>query len=106
MVKRTISALLILLLPILISSSAFSQGKQMNLDDAIRFSLENNHEMKSAVLEIQKAQHAVKEAFGYALPNVGISANFSHFLEKPQMLFPDFESLLTNATFSILEIDS
>ncbi len=84
-------------------SNSFGQSKQMTLDDAIKYSLEKNHDTKSALLEIRKAQAAVKEAFGYALPSFTVSANFSHFLQKPKTLFPDFEQMLTSAAFGILE---
>lgn len=83
---------------ILFSYSADSQVRKLTLDDAIKTALENNSDTRIAYLEVQKAQAAVDEAFGYALPSVGISANYTHMLEKPLMAFPDFGALLTNAT--------
>ena len=44
----------------------------------------------------------MNEAYGYAMPTIDAAANFSHFLEKPKMPFPDFNAMLTNATYSIL----
>jgi outer membrane protein TolC len=64
--------------------------------------LNNNSDIKVALLNVQKASAAVDEAFGYALPSLDLSANFSHFIEKPRMPFPDFAALLRNATYSIL----
>lgn len=72
------------------------------LDDAIQEALKNNANVKVALLDVSKSQAAVKEAFGYALPSVDLSTTFSHFLETPKMPFPDFESMLKNATYSIL----
>lgn len=72
------------------------------LEEAINTALENNQDIKTAYLNTQKASLAVDEAFGYALPSVDFSANYYHFLQKSKMPFPDFEALLTNATYSIL----
>ncbi len=72
------------------------------LDQAIETALKNNHDVTIAKLEVQKAQQAVKEAFGYALPSVDFSANLSHFISKPKMPFPDFQAMLNNATYGIL----
>lgn len=80
----------------------FVNGQSFTLEQAIETALENNREIKIAKMEVQKAEEAVDEAFGYALPSLDLSAGFSHFLSKPKMAFPDFESLLTNATYNIL----
>ncbi len=83
-------------------SAGLSQSKVYTLDDAINTALNNNRDIKVSRLDIQKSQDAVDEAFGYALPSLDLSANFNHFLKKPKTPFPDFEALLTNATYSIL----
>ncbi len=83
-------------------STGFSQSKVYTLEDAINAALNNNRDIKVAKLDIEKSQEAVHEAFGYALPSLNLSANFNHFLKKPKTPFPDFEALLTNATYSIL----
>jgi outer membrane protein TolC len=85
-----------------IHPSVYAQQQVLTLDDAIHIALENNTDVKVAELNSQKSRAAVREAFGYALPSLDASANFSHFLKKPKMAFPDFEALLTNATYSIL----
>ncbi len=81
---------------------SYANGQSFTLEQAIETALENNREIKIAKMEVQKAEEAVDEAFGYALPSLDLSAGFSHFLSKPKMAFPDFESLLTNATYNIL----
>ncbi|MCF8241681.1 MAG: TolC family protein [Melioribacteraceae bacterium] len=77
-------------------------GQGLSIDDVISTALNNNREIKIAKMEVIKAEEAVDEAFGYALPSVDLSAQFSHFLSKPKMAFPDFEAMLTNATYGIL----
>jgi len=96
--KRLIPPVLLIIFQI----SLFPQSKTITLDDAIKLAIERNNQIKISSMEVKKAQHAVKEAFGYALPSFDISGNFSHFISKPKMAFPDFEALLTNAAYGIL----
>lgn len=79
-----------------------AQSQTITIEDAIHIALENNTDMKVSQMNSDKSRAAVREAFGYALPSLDASATFSHFLKKPKMPFPDFEALLTNATYSIL----
>lgn len=87
---------------VLFQRSLSAQTQVLTLDDAIHIALENNTDIKVALMNSEKSRAAVREAFGYALPSLDLSADFSHFLEKPKMAFPDFEALLTNATYNIL----
>lgn len=87
---------------IVFSITLQAQKKVITIDEAINTALRNNRDVKVARLNIDKAEAAVDEAFGYALPSVDASANFSHFLKKPKMAFPDFEALLGNASYNIL----
>lgn len=90
--------LMILLLP----HSSISQTKVYTLDEAINVAISNNRDINISVLNTKKSKAAVNEAYGYAMPSIDATANFSHFLEKPKTAFPDFQALLTNATYSIL----
>jgi outer membrane protein TolC len=92
----------LLILFFLLSFQIIAQKRNITLDDAINLALNNNTDIKIALLNVQKADAAVDEAFGYALPSIDLTANFSHFIEKPKMPFPDFGALLRNATYSIL----
>jgi outer membrane protein TolC len=92
----------ILLFIILSLGRINAQLQTLTLDEAIQLALENNREIKVSYLNTEKSSAAVREAFGYALPSLDASADFSHFLKKPKMPFPDFQALLTNATYSIL----
>lgn len=90
--------LLLILIPFVISA----QPKIYTLEDAIGQALRNNKSITISQMDVKKAGATVNEAFGYALPKLDLSGNFSHFIKKPLMPFPDFEALLTNATYSIL----
>lgn len=87
---------------LLLSGLMPAQKQILNLEDAIHIALVNNTDIKVAKMNSDKSRAAVREAFGYAMPSLDASATFSHFLKKPKMPFPDFEALLTNATYSIL----
>lgn len=80
----------------------FGQEAQIELDDAIKVAIQNNRTIEIAKMDVDKAHAAVAEAFGYALPSVDVSAGFTHFLEKPKTLFPDFEAMLNNSTYGVL----
>jgi outer membrane protein TolC len=95
-------SLFIFLSALLFQWPAEAQQQVLTLEEAVQLALENNREIKLSYLNTEKSQAAVREAFGYALPSVDVSADFSHFLKKPKMPFPDFQALLTNATYSIL----
>ncbi len=96
--KSTIGLLLIIIYVV----GASSQTRNLTLDDAINAALKNNRDINIANLNVKKADEAVGEAYGYALPSVDLLGNISHFMEKPKIPFPDFSALLGNATYSIL----
>ena len=99
---KNISLFLIVISVLICIVETNAQSRVLTLDDAIHLALENNNDVKIALMNTGKSRAAVREAFGYALPSLDLSANFAHFLKKPKMPFPDFEALLTNATYSIL----
>ena len=94
--------LFISLFILLLSRLVNAQSQILTLEEAIQLALKNNKDIKVSYLNTEKSRAAVREAFGYALPSVDVAADFSHFLKKPKMPFPDFGALLTNATYSIL----
>jgi outer membrane protein len=79
-----------------------AQSKKITVNDAITIALENNREAKIARLNVIKASSAVDQVLGNAYPSLDFSANYFHYLQKMKMPFPDFQALLTNATYSIL----
>ena len=93
---------LFLMLFFAFSSFVVGQVKTFSLEDAIKTALENNRGVKIAMMDVEKADAAVDEAFGYALPSVDLSANLAHYIEKPKTPFPDFEAMLTNSTYGVL----
>ncbi len=92
----------IVLFFIFLSLPICAQQNKLTLEDAISIALKNNRNIKISKLDVEKAEAAVSEAFGYALPSFDISAGFTHFLEKPKVSFPDFGALLNNSTYGVL----
>lgn len=99
-IEQLIIRSLFLLFFLQISLSA--QNNAYTIDEAINLALKNNRDINISVMNVKKAAAAVNQAYGYAMPSLDFSANFSHFLRKPLMSFPDFGALLQNATYSIL----
>ena len=102
LIKKSAWLLPLILVLIIGSEKLLSQTKVMNLDDAIKIALDSNSSMKIAVMNVMKAEAAVDEAFGYALPSVNLSGYFTRFIEKSKMPFPDFEAMLNNAVYGTL----
>lgn len=100
--KSILSIFLVFILLLIAVQNINAQAQSLTIEDAILIALENNKEIKISMMNVHKANAAVSEAFGYALPSLDLSAGFSRFVKKPKMSFPDFEALLTNATYSIL----
>lgn len=98
----TMKIKLILIGVLLSLSQIFGQQTQIALEEAIQIALKNNREIEISKMEVKKADAAVSEAFGYALPSLDITGSFTHFLEKPKTSFPDFGAMLNNSTYSVL----
>ena len=99
--SNTRNYLLLLIISFLWINAAQAQ-RLLTIDDAVETALEYNREIKTAKLEIDKAQARVYGAYGYSYPSIDFSAGFSHFLQKPKMPFPDFAAMLNNATYGVL----
>lgn len=86
----------------LMLGALYAQVESYTIDDAIKVAIQNNRSIKVSMMEVEKADKAVDEAFGYALPTLDLSANYSRLLQKPKTVFPDFESLLKAASYGVL----
>lgn len=74
----------------------------LTLDSAIKIGILNNNELRISLLEIEKAEKAVKEAKGNAYPTLDFTTSLYHYIQKPIFFFPDFLALLNNSTYGIL----
>lgn len=92
MIKSTLKnvSLIFTAIVVFLASAGYDANAEnltLNLDEAIEMALENNHDTRKALLEVDKAQAAIDEAYGYAYPTVNITSQFHRFLKKPKMLF-------------------
>ena len=71
---------------------ASSQELSLSLDEAIAQALDNNPELKNAQLDVQTSEAQVKEVLSTGLPQINGNANFTHNLEIPTSVLPDFIS--------------
>ena len=62
--------------------------KNLTLEDAISFALENNSEIKNAKLEIEKAYKQKWKTISIGLPQVKANFDYTNFLELPVSLIP------------------
>lgn len=72
---------------LLLTFEGFSQ-KSLSLEEALNFGMENNPEVLSAKLELNKARFQVNEFRGMGLPQVSLNGSFNHFLDIPVNLVP------------------
>jgi outer membrane protein TolC len=77
-----------LILFLTIASSLFAQGNTklvLNLEQAIVTALENNHDLKKAKLDFEKAEQQVREAYGTSLfPAIDGSVQYNRALKRPE----------------------
>ena len=83
-------------------SIAKAEIRSLTLEQAIDMALEKNRDNIISILGVKKADAAVSEAIGNALPSVTLNGNFSHYIEKSQMPFTDFGALLNDYTYNVL----
>ncbi len=63
--------------------------RRITIDDAVRIAMEQNSDLRSARLDVDRADARVQEAFGYALPTVDFSSRYTRALKKPVFFFPN-----------------
>ncbi len=83
--NKIISVLLVLLL-----SNIFAQENvvYLNLNKSLEMALEGNHDVKKAMLNHQKAEEQVRQAYGSSLfPSIEGTGNYSRAIKKPVFVF-------------------
>jgi outer membrane protein TolC len=88
--RRCISSQLPLLL---YASSAVAQAgdtaiQKITIDDAIRFAVRNNPDLENSRLESAKADARVSEAWGYTMPSIDVTGQYSQALKKSVFFLP------------------
>jgi outer membrane protein TolC len=73
----------------------------VTLEQAVTIAVERNKDLNTALLDIDKADARVNEAWGYAMPSVDLSANYTRSLERPVFFLPDFANPGSNKTVPV-----
>jgi outer membrane protein len=61
----------------------------ISLEDAVRMAVDNNHELIAARHEVGRANARLREAWGYALPSIDVSGQYTRALKKQVFFFPN-----------------
>ena len=79
-----------LLLVIFISNICYSQSEvvSLSIEDAVKYGIENNRNLKNAEREIQMAYQERWKTIAIGLPNVSLDLNYLNNLELPTSLIP------------------
>lgn len=78
-----------------------SAPRLITLEQALTIGLENNRDLKTARLEVDRAEARVREAWGYALPSIDVSGRYTRSLERPVFFLPDFNDLSSGRTVPV-----
>ena len=79
-----------LLLVLFISNICYSQTEvvSLSIEDAVKYGIENNRNLKNAEREIQMAYQERWKTIAIGLPNVSLDLNYLNNLELPTSLIP------------------
>jgi outer membrane protein len=78
-----------------------SLAQPMSLEQAVKLAMENNPELRTARLEVDRSDARVMEAIGSALPAIDLTGRYAHALEKPVFFLPDFSNLASGRTMAV-----
>lgn len=98
---RKSSVILTLLIILSGLSLKASEVKKYSLEEAIKTALINSYETKAAKLSTRKAEAAVDEAFGTALPSINVSGQYTRNLQSPVFFMPNFFQNKPNEIVSV-----
>jgi outer membrane protein TolC len=84
--------LLIITLFLFSALGSHAQALTLSLEEAKAMALENNREATISQLEIDKAEHIVKETLATGLPQISAEGSFQNYLDIPTTVLPDFIS--------------
>ncbi len=102
---RFMIVILLLSLPVAASAGSFPEqdtaAQRITLEEAIKLAMERNPELRTARLEVDRADSRVMEAIGTALPALDLTGRYTHALEKPVFFLPDFTNLASGKTVPV-----
>jgi outer membrane protein TolC len=89
---KTTNCILLFVASLVFRTGAFAQSPppvKVSLADAVLSAVQNNHDLIAARHEVGRANARLREAWGYALPSIDLSASYTRALKKPVFFFPN-----------------
>ncbi len=87
MLKRKSIYVLVITFILFSSSSSFSEGKYLSLEESIDFALKHNQTILIAQEELKKSQAKITKAQASIFPNLTVNAVYTHLGEIPSISF-------------------
>ncbi len=84
---RIVSVILLLMFGASLEAQVSSR-RRISIQEAVRLAIKNNPELESSRLEAEKAHARVREAWGYTMPNLGLSGQYTRAIQKPVFFLP------------------
>ncbi len=91
--KEWLKTMTLLCIPLCVHSIANAQ-EVFSLSDCINYSIENNHNLKKAQYEREKATYAHKEVTGALLPQINASSGLNYNAKKAKFIMPNFVNMM------------
>ncbi len=92
-----------LIILIFLPAFIFAQTRTLTLEDAVKISLENNNQIKTARLEVIKSDEKLIEASSGLIPQISLSGSYSRYIKKPVLFLPP-DSPFGRLTGGVIEI--
>jgi outer membrane protein TolC len=88
---------------LLTAQTILSQVRELTIESAIELAIENNHQLRIARLEIEKASDKLLEARSGLIPRISATGNYSRYIKKPVLFLPP-DSPFGRLTGGVIEI--
>jgi outer membrane protein TolC len=87
MMYSILSLLLLVLTGVMLEAQVILP-RRLTMQEAVRLALKNNPELESSRLDAEKAHARVREAWGYTMPSIGLSGQYTQAIKKPVFYLP------------------
>lgn len=78
---------------------------RFTLDDAIRAAVRSNHDLAAARFEVGRADARLREAWGYAMPSIDLTGQYTRAIKKPVFFFPNIFDTTASKRGQVMAIE-
>lgn len=79
--------------------------KRFTLEDAIRAGVTGNHDLAAARHEVGRADARLREAWGYAMPSIDLTGQYTRAIKKPVFFFPNIFDTTASKRGQVMAIE-